>query len=229
MNYNPKDLKEEHNELVSRLQDEVLSGIGSPPPEPEIMPVPHESPECDSDRVMLRPDTLFAITINPQAQYVVTRDKKSVKNRSRLELADSHMRRLLANALWDAEYSLLYECSEPFEKKAGQEQIPRLHMHGVLVFPTTESVKDFLLYGAPILAKASIYEIDTILHVSKWNTYITKQSFLGLGGISSDLRKTPMAMIDHLQSKYFKGNDELLPELPAVKVKKQKKKLFSRK
>lgn len=107
----------------------------------------------------------FSVNIcpNDQHQYFGSQDReKKFINKMRESL-------LILNEI---DYYFMIELSEP---RSGSKFGPRLHMHGVIMFRTSNTIKQFLMTYYYKLLRIGIIDLDTIDNINIWSKYIHKQ------------------------------------------------------
>lgn len=115
----------------------------------------------------------YAITINPsdKHQYFGKKD--------RIQLFRNFLHeQLLSLSQWRIGYSLCLELSEPKSNSTASKNGPRLHVHGIIRFTSTLSIKNFLLMGMYNMTRYSNYDIDTIDNMQIWYDYCHKQQHI---------------------------------------------------
>ena len=85
---------------------------------------------------------------------------------------------LLMLGAFHVKYHLYIELSEPKTNAKWSKNGPRLHLHGILYFGSTLSIKNFLLDGIYNLTRWCNYDLDTIEDMSIWHTYCIKQQHI---------------------------------------------------
>ena len=130
-----------------------------------------------SEKQKLHLNVEYTFTINPEAQCNRAKGN-TLEMTSRHGRVHYHVKKVLDElASYGVQYYLRMEASEPLNAKpkvAGS----RFHYHGIILFPSVESLRDFYEYGTVLLTEMCSYEIDTIGNRDKWMAYVEKQSFL---------------------------------------------------
>lgn len=151
--------------------------------------------------------TVYAVTICPEDRY------QYFGSPNRMQKFRNTLREILFHYHEAGiQYHHLIELSEP---KSKSEHGPRLHTHGIMLLPTKQSVKVFLLSLYNMLCKIGIIDLDVVEDEAVWRGYCHKQQ-----GIIDEV---PL----HNQSweNIFK-NQKVKPKLPkedAAHLKKTKK------
>lgn len=115
----------------------------------------------------------YAVTINPsdKHQYFGKND--------RLKLFRNFLHeQLLQLSQWKIGYALCLELSEPKSNSQCSKNGPRLHVHGIIRFTSTLSIKNFLLMGVYNITRYANYDIDTIDDMQIWYDYCHKQQHI---------------------------------------------------
>lgn len=155
---------------------------------------PHSTIETEihtdvfSEKVLIRPDTIYAWTIAPddKHQYLGVRRPKSLGAKTRLQsVQDSFAKVFTELEISNIEFYLVTEFTEPFTGKT-IAQIPRIHYHGYIYFPDVESILGFLQYDALDLSTKCMQTIKPLTDKAKWSSYLTKHQFLGIKPITSN-------------------------------------------
>jgi len=123
----------------------------------------------------------LTFTLNPSDkwQYFGSSDRlEKVRNLLHEEV---HLR-LSAGAVKNTRIDYWYclELSEPRVHDATQSG-PRIHLHGIIGFPTMAAYRVWLLRYQYELTRFSRIEIDTIDDINVWIKYCRKQNYLKLG------------------------------------------------
>lgn len=115
----------------------------------------------------------YAITINPddKHQYFGKKDRLKL-------FRDFLHAQLLQLSEWHIDYSLCLELSEPKNNSKFSKNGPRLHVHGIIRFKATLSIKNFLLMGIYNITRYSNYDLDTIEDMQIWYNYCHKQQHI---------------------------------------------------
>ena len=126
---------------------------------------------------------IYAVTINPddKHQYFGKAD------RLQLFRTTCHNGLLFLRSI-HVDYHLYIELSEPKNNSQGSKNGPRLHLHGILKFRSTLSIKNFLLHGIYNLTRWSNYDLDTIKDLDIWKAYCQKQQHI--------MKETPISNTD---------------------------------
>lgn len=115
----------------------------------------------------------YAITIKPddKHQYFGKVD--------RLQKFRSHVHEaFLFLTGYHIDYTFNIELSEPKTNEKWSKNGPRLHLHGIIRFKSTLSIKNFLLHGIYNLTRWCLYDLDTIGHMDIWYNYCHKQEHI---------------------------------------------------
>lgn len=136
-------------------------------------------------KVLLKPEETFFITINPddKHQYHRVSDRLCLSWKDRYNAFMKYWRNKLTEllALYETDYHLNVECSEPYTDK--KHSFPRLHLHGYIRFTTIEAIKQFqLITCLHLMTKANI-NIKRIGNIEGCDEYCRKQQFLKYGTI----------------------------------------------
>lgn len=134
---------------------------------------------------LLRPKVVYSITINPNdsCQYYPKNYPGDWQVRMDAFKQNWSKRFIELLSLFDIDYWLQIECSEPF--RSGNQSEPRLHFHGLIRFQTPESVMQFLLNASHWLLTWSNFKIDSIEDPEEWIDYSEKHTFLPFPAIDN--------------------------------------------
>lgn len=149
---------------------------------------------------LLRPKVVFSITINPNdsCQYFPKNYPGDWKTRMSDFKKNWSKRFIELFSLFDIDYWLPVECSEPF--RSGKQSEPRLHFHGLIRFKTEESVLHFLLNASHWLLQWSNFKIDALSEdPTEWIQYSEKHHFL------------PFPVLDNIPPNYEDSIDFFFP------------------
>jgi len=114
----------------------------------------------------------YSMSINPDDQHqYFGKDDRLEKFRNYLHA------NLLFLKNWHIDYCFHLELSEPTSNEKSKNG-PRLHVHGIIRFRSTLSIKNFLLHGFYKLTRWSMIDIDTISDPDVWYEYCTKQQII---------------------------------------------------
>ncbi len=117
-------------------------------------------------------NTVYEFTINGS-------DAVQSCNFKTLYLRYTRARKLLREILsaGKVKYNLLPELSTPQYGRIGKNHLPRVHFHGVIRFPTEDSIIEWLLVDAVKLAKYGSYQMNTF-RPERWPGYCMKHKKL---------------------------------------------------
>lgn len=169
----------------------------------------------ETDKVLLRPGTLYAWTIAPNDKCQclgVERPKMGNTRRTRLDSVYRSFSKVLTEMeISNIEYILNVEISEPFSGSSNG-QIPRIHYHGYLYFPDCDSILEFLQYDAVTLSTKCLQTIKQIFieddGTCKWDAYMEKQQFLNIPPIKSNYHGSITTQIKSHKSKNERGENK---------------------
>lgn len=134
---------------------------------------------------LLHPKKVYAITLNPEdkCQYYPKHYPDSWKNRLQTFKKNWSNRFVELFDLYETDYYVPIECSEPF--RDGSQRECRLHFHGLIRFKTEEAVMQFLLCSHHVLMNFCNVKIDELNNPEEWIEYMEKHSYLPFGQISN--------------------------------------------
>lgn len=119
-------------------------------------------------KTIYQPQQWYTLTICPS-------DKKQFYNKpNRYQLFHNYIYELMLNQ----DHHTIIEISEPFGQIQQKSSGPRLHTHGIINFPTRQSLESFLIFTLPSWLKLNRIEIDTLTNPAIWYQYIHKQHIL---------------------------------------------------
>ncbi len=123
------------------------------------------------EHIFYQSNTYYEITINPEDRYQYFGAPR------RLEKFIVKSQSLLRDSLgvYDTEYELVTELSEPYINVHKKSPLPRLHFHGKIKFKTDVHVGLFLLNGLYLLSRFALVTINKY-RKDKWTGYIHKQN-----------------------------------------------------
>nr|DAW08393.1 MAG TPA: Rep protein [Bacteriophage sp.] len=145
----------------------------------------------------------YSITVSPSDHHQYFESKERLK--MFFNWAQITFYRLLLNT----EYEMHIEVSP----------MGRLHLHGKIKLLNKERLLKFYLYDIPRINNISVFEIDTISDMVKWDTYCTKQKTLQLGYISHKDKLNKLALID-IESEVIYKKIEMKPDKSLVSRKR---------
>lgn len=112
-------------------------------------------------------NTLYSITLNPNDAH---QGHLKGGSHGRLVEVKSQVWTVL-NKYPDIYYILHLDISEPLKIS---KNFPRVHFHGVVMFPTNKAIQIWLLDTLRVLGNWCNIDIDTIDDVSLWEKYCKK-------------------------------------------------------
>lgn len=110
----------------------------------------------------------YSLTIKPidKHQYIHKEDRLS-------RFVQFVNEQLLCWDTYKFKYRLYVDISEP--KQVNHLSVgPRLHLHGIILFPCTKSVLNWSLYAQTRLGQWSSIDIDTVKDMEHWIGYCSK-------------------------------------------------------
>lgn len=126
--------------------------------------------DTEAPQVFFTTDCLYALSINPMDKF------QYFGNGARYEKFRSFVyeQLLLFNSI-GCKYSFYIEVSEPLSNEQYSGMGSRLHLHGVIKFPTRKVLREFLLVGLYAMTRYGIYKIKKVVDVDGWFEYCFKQ------------------------------------------------------
>ncbi len=106
-------------------------------------------------------------------------DHTQVGSFASLHVRYKRCRKLLREIMQESgvKYKLFPEISQPQYGRSGANEMARIHFHGIVRFPSGESILNWLLLTTPKLSKYGSYQFNTF-RPDYWPGYCTKQMSL---------------------------------------------------
>jgi len=130
----------------------------------------HKKTTGVSDSQFYQLNTPYSITLNPidKHQYYCKEHRRGK--------VKSFIHEWLLSV--KANFSLIMEYSEPRNFHIAKYNGSRLHCHGIITFPTTKSLAQWLDYDMYQILRWSSIDIDTCPDRDKWSAYCRKQKII---------------------------------------------------